>query len=254
MRKISLVFLFSLSLHTVFAQKTIKVLSFNILHGATTKGDFDLDHIAKVISDADPDFVAMQEVDFKTKRAKNYDLATELGWRTKMAPLFGKAMNYDGGAYGEAVLSKTSILSSHTVALPAQQGHEPRAALAVTTVLASGDTLTFIGTHLDHLRDETDRIWQVNAINEAFATHPYPAILAGDLNAQPSSKAIQILKHNWTASDLDEKPTFPSGEPKRKIDYVLYAPQQKWRVVSTKVINDPIASDHCAFLVELELL
>ena len=46
------------------SSKIVKVLTFNILHGATTKGDFDLDAIAKVIIDANPDFVALQEVDF----------------------------------------------------------------------------------------------------------------------------------------------------------------------------------------------
>ncbi len=39
--------------------KTIKILSFNILHGTTTRGDFDLDAIAKVIIEADPDFMAI---------------------------------------------------------------------------------------------------------------------------------------------------------------------------------------------------
>ena len=87
----------------------VKVLSFNILHGATTKGDFNLDAIAKVIIDANPDFVALQEVDYKTNRAKKYDLVTELGWRTKMAPLYGRAMYYDDGEYGEGVLSKYSF-------------------------------------------------------------------------------------------------------------------------------------------------
>lgn len=51
----------------VDSSKIVKVLSFNILHGATTQGDFNLDIIAKVIKDANPDFVALQEVDFKTK-------------------------------------------------------------------------------------------------------------------------------------------------------------------------------------------
>ena len=53
--------------------KIVKVLSFNILHGKTMKGDFNLDVIAKVIIDANPDFVALQEVDYKTNRAKKYD-------------------------------------------------------------------------------------------------------------------------------------------------------------------------------------
>ncbi|MDH3246905.1 MAG: endonuclease/exonuclease/phosphatase family protein, partial [Saprospiraceae bacterium] len=116
---------------TVDSSRIVTVLSFNILHGATTKGDFDLDVIAKVIKDADPDLVALQEVDYKTNRAKKYDLATELGWRTKMIPLFGKAMNYDGGEYGEGILSKYTFIQTRNVPLPYTPGNEPRAALEV---------------------------------------------------------------------------------------------------------------------------
>lgn len=235
---------------------TIKVLSFNILHGATTKGDFDLDRIAQLIIDADPDLVALQEVDFKTNRAKKYDLATELGWRTKMASLFAGAMPYDGGEYGEGVLSKTSFLQSRNVPLPFTSGNEPRAALEITTILSSGDTISFVGTHLDHLRNEIDRISQVKKINEVFSSNKYPTILAGDLNATPESKTIEILRELWIPS-FDEKnpePTSPSDNPIRKIDYVVFFPQTKWKVLDRKVIQDSIASDHCAYLVTLELM
>src|SRR5690606_35061257 len=75
--------------------KAIRVLTFNILHGATTKGDFDLDVIAKVINNTDPDLVALQEVDFKTKRARNLDLTTELAQRTGMTSYYAMAMEYD---------------------------------------------------------------------------------------------------------------------------------------------------------------
>jgi len=161
-----------LSSHAIWPQtrsdstKIIKVLSFNILHGATTKGDFDLDLIAKVIIDADPDLVALQEVDFKTNRAKKYDLVTELGWRAKMVPIFAKAMNYDGGEYGEGILSKYTFLHSRNVALPYTPGNEPRAALEIVTILPSGDTIAFVGTHLDHLKDDKDRVAQVKKINQ----------------------------------------------------------------------------------------
>lgn len=234
----------------------VKVLSFNILHGATTRGDFDLDRIAQVIKDTDPDLVALQEVDFLTNRARKYDLVTELGWRTKMAPLFARAMPYDGGEYGEGVLSKTSFLSSRNVALPFTPGNEPRSAAEITTVLASGDTISFVGTHLDHLRDETDRISQAQRINEVFSRNAYPTIMAGDLNATPESKTIRILEEIWTASydKNDPAPTFPSENPNRKIDYVMFLPANRWRVVDTQVIADTIASDHCAYLVTLELL
>lgn len=236
--------------------KLIKVLSFNILHGETTKGDFDLDAIADVIIDAEPDFVALQEVDYKTNRAKKYDLATELGWRAKMASIFGRAMYYDGGEYGEGILSKYTFLSFRNVALPHSPENEPRAAIEITTVLSSGDTIAFIGTHLDHLPDEKDRVAQVKKINEVFSKNKYPTILAGDLNAKPQSTPIGILEEVWAASydKADPEPTFPSDNPQVKIDYVMFYPMDKWKVVETQVIQNAIASDHCAYLVTLELL
>jgi len=259
---ITLLLIILFTIHSTWAQssidssKIVKVLSFNILHGATTKGDFDLDAIAKVIKDTDPDFVALQEVDYQTQRAKTYDLATELGWRTKMAPLFGRAMPYDGGEYGEGILSRYTFVETRNVGLPFTPGNEPRAALEITTILPSGDTISFVGTHLDHLRDETDRVAQAKKINEAFAANQYPTILAGDLNAMPGSTPINILEEMWTGSydKQNPAPTFPSQNPSRKIDYVMFYPKNKWKVLETKVIQDPVASDHCAYLVTLLIL
>jgi endonuclease/exonuclease/phosphatase family metal-dependent hydrolase len=236
--------------------RIVKVLSFNILHGATTKGDFDLDAIAKVIIDASPDFVAMQEVDFITNRAKKYDLVTEMGWRAKMAPIFARAMDYDGGEYGEGVLSKHTFIQTRNVALPFTPGNEPRAAIEIITVLPSGDTIAFVGTHLDHLRDEKDRVAQVKKINEIFSSNIYPTILAGDLNATPGSRPINILEEMWSGSYNTNKPepTFPSHKPSKKIDYVMFYPKNRWKILEKEVIQDSIASDHCAYLVTLELI
>jgi len=238
------------------SNRIVKVLSFNILHGATTKGDFNLDAIAKVIIEADSDFVALQEVDFKTNRAKKYDLVTELGWRTKMSPLYARAMHYDDGEYGEGVLSKHTFLNTRNVALPFIPGDEPRAALEITTVLPSKDTITFIGTHLDHLDAETNRIMQAKHINKTFASNQYPSILTGDLNAEPGSETMTILEAFWTGSydKNNPKPTYPSDNPKKKIDYVMFYPKHRWKVLKTEVIQDSYASDHCAYLVTLQLL
>ena len=236
--------------------RIVKVLSFNILHGATTKGDFNLDVIAKVIIDADPDFVALQEVDYRTNRAKKYDLATELGWRVQMAPIFGRAMYYDDGEYGEAILSKHSFVQSRNVPLPFLPGYEPRAALEITTVLPSKDTISFIGTHLDHVTSNTNRLMQATEINKVFASNPFPTILAGDLNAEPGSTTMNILEELWTATYRKDgiKNTYPSDNPIKKIDYVMFYPAERWKVIETKVIEDSIASDHCAYLVTLELI
>ncbi|MGY0407665.1 MAG: endonuclease/exonuclease/phosphatase family protein [Polaribacter sp.] len=253
------VFLFC---EVLFAQKIeekkviVKVLSFNILHGETTNGSFNLDIIANVIKKANADFVSLQEVDFKTNRAKKYDLPTELGYRTKMVSLFGRAMYFDGGEYGEGILSKYSFLSTKSVALPFTAGNEPRAALEITTVLKSGDTISFIGTHLNQLKEGKDRVLQTKAINKTFKKNKYPTILSGDLNDTPNSKTIAILESFWKTSYTKKKPllTFPSEKPTKKIDYVLFHPRKKWKVISRETICDSIASDHCAYLVTLELL
>ncbi len=236
-------------------KKTVKVLSFNILGGRTTKGDFNLDALAKLINDANPDFVAMQEVDFKANRSKKYDLVTELGWRTKMAPIFARAMYYDGGEYGEGVLSKYSFLSTRNIALPYLEGQEPRAAIEVVAELPSKDTIAFVGTHFAHETNEGREI-QAKKINEVFSSNIYPTILVGDLNAKPGSGPINTLEEMWQAT-YDKKnpePTFPSDNPRVKIDYVMFYPKNRWKVIERKVIKDTYASDHCAYLVTLELL
>jgi len=261
MRKISkiiLIFLLVVSLAdiTLSQNKTrIRVLTFNIYHGATMNGDFNLDLIANIIKTADPDFVLLQEVDYKTNRSKKIDLATILGYKTKMLPLFGRAMYYDGGEYGEAILSKYSFIKTRNILLPNTEGHEPRAAVEITVEVNPGDTISVIGTHLDHTEDKTNRIMQVDKIIESFSRNKYPTILAGDFNAQPGSATIKKITKYWTPSfGENPEPTFPSNNPQKKIDYVFYSPKNQWQVLNTKVIRDSVASDHCAYLVELELL
>ncbi len=236
-------------------EPTVRVLTFNILHGATTKGDFDLDKIASIIKEVDPDLVALQEVDFKTNRARNYDLVTELGWLTKMTSLFGKAMDFDGGCYGEGILTKMPIIASRNIPLPHSADNEPRTALEVMVELNSGDTISFIATHLEHKKDNPDRIDQVKKINNIFADGKYPAILAGDLNDTPESEAILILKTKWTCSFGDNpEPTYSSDNPHKKIDYIMFYPAKNWQIIKTRVICDEIASDHCAVLSVLRLV
>ena len=236
--------------------KIVRVLSYNIYHGETVNAEkqFDLDLLAKVIMDSKPDLVALQEVDFKTNRVLKMDLVTELGLRTKMQAIFGKAMTYDGGEYGEGILSKYSFSSSNNHPLPAREGKEPRAALEVNVVIGSGDTIRFVGTHLDHTKDETDRMNQARRLNEIFTQDSIPTILAGDLNAVPDSKTMSILFSEWRASSEANVPTAPAKNPKSKIDYVLFRPAHLWRVIETKVIDEEKASDHRPVLSVLELV
>ncbi|MCF7740972.1 MAG: endonuclease/exonuclease/phosphatase family protein [Candidatus Marinimicrobia bacterium] len=251
--------LYFLLIGIVYSQSTaepvrLRFMTYNIYHGATQKGDFDLDLIASVINEQKPDLVALQEVDLWTNRAHNMDLALELAQRTDMIPLFGKAMSYDAGEYGEAVLSRFSFSRTKNHPLPYTSGKEPRAALQTVVELPTGQKISFIGTHLDHTSQDKNRIMQAKAINKIFKNCEMPTVLAGDLNARPQSEPIRLLEKIWHSSFQNPVPTFPSPDPDRKIDYIMYKPENRWKVVSKKVVDEQVASDHCPVVVDIELL
>jgi endonuclease/exonuclease/phosphatase family metal-dependent hydrolase len=233
----------------------VAVLTYNIYHGEDANGGSNLDAVAKVINSLEPDLVALQEVDNKTTRAKGLDLTAELSKRTGMEGVFGKAMDYAGGGYGEAVLSRHPIIHTRNNLLPHTPGAEPRAALEVRIELPGSGKLAFVGTHLDHQRDQKNRMMQAGRINELYEQSNVPTILVGDLNAAPGSDPINLLGRDWICADpVDPKPTFPAVGPRRKIDYIMYKPKSRWRVIELRVIDEKVASDHCPVFAVLELL
>ncbi len=243
--------------HAVFAQTNtsiVKVLSYNIYHGETS-GSYNLDKIATIINKLNPDLVGLQEVDKNTNRTNQIDLARELGSKTGMNSVFCKAIDFDGGEYGIAILTKDKFFNHKKVALPFVEGNEPRMLHSVENTTTSGDTILFYNTHLDYKPNSLERIKQAKLINEIALTSKHPVVLTGDLNDVPGSDCINIFEKVWQKSYSKESPTptFPSNNPNRKIDYVLSYPNNKWTILHHEVICDSIASDHCAYFVILEL-
>jgi hypothetical protein len=111
----------------------------------------------------------------------------------------------------------------------------------------------FAGTHLEHAK-ATLRLCQTQKLNPALAAeNARPTILAGDLNDVPDSPAIKVLQPHWTDATAGQPdPTWPSDQPRLKIDYVFFRPADGWRVVEKQVINHSVASDHRPLLVVLE--
>jgi endonuclease/exonuclease/phosphatase family metal-dependent hydrolase len=232
----------------------VRVLTYNIHHGEGTDGKIDLVRTAEVIKRLKPDLVALQEVDKATTRSHGVDQAAELGKLTGMHVAFGKAMDFAGGQYGEAILSRYPLAEVQIHDLPFTEGCEPRCALAARVRLGEdGPEIVFAGTHLDHAKASL-RLCQAQKLNPVLAaTNTLPTILAGDFNDVPDSPAIKVLQPHWTdatAGQLD--PTWPSDHPRLKIDYVFFRPADGWHVVEKQVINDSVASDHRPLLVVLE--
>lgn len=237
----------------------IRVLSYNIRHGEGMDNKVDIERIAKVIRDVDPDLVALEEVDRGVERSHRIDEPAELGRLTKMEHLFERNIPYQGGDYGNAILSRLPITGHHNVHLPSHYEGEQRGALVaeLTAPNAAKTPIRFIATHIDYRGDDAERMDSVKAIEEAVREKPdVPTILAGDLNSMPDSRVMKAFDENWTRTDAGAGPllTFPADKPDRHIDYVLVRPAKRWRVVEIRVVDEPVASDHRPLLVVLELM
>lgn len=228
----------------------IRVLSYNIHHGAGMDGVIDLERIARVILSVSPDIVSLQEVDVKTKRSGGVDQASELSRLTGMQVIFSKSMDFDGGEYGNAVLSKLKTEVYSSIPLPG----EPRSAIFAKVMTPDSAWFRFIATHLDTKggpREESLPLLEEHFVKTGGSM---PAILAGDLNDVPEGNTIQSLLSSWCSTlSLYGWHTFPSLKPDRQIDHILFRPKERWRVVRAEVLDEPMASDHRPIFVQLEL-
>ncbi len=231
---------------------TLRVLTYNLHHGEGVDGKLDLVRIAAVITAARADVVALQEVDQKAKRTGGVDQAAELAHLTGLHVAYGKAMDFQGGAYGQAFLSRwpLSDFTVHPLPNPAQV--EPRIAISATVRPPGQRAFRFVGTHLEATRDDNARWQQAGRLIELFGTDATPTLLVGDFNARPETRIMQaLLKSFADASAASPAPTIPAEKPTGRIDFVLLRPATAWRVLSSTVIPEAVASDHRPLLVEL---
>jgi endonuclease/exonuclease/phosphatase family metal-dependent hydrolase len=234
----------------------LRVLSYNIHHAEGVDRKLDLDRIAGVITNVDPDLVALQEVDQNVKRTKSVDQPAELARLTKMNVVFGANIDLQGGQYGNAILSQFPIERHQNHLLPNLDQGEQRGVLeAEFRTPESNETITLLATHLDHRRDHRERIASAIAINQLVARNSdRPALLAGDLNAVFKSQTLAQIRTSWASVNLTPLPTIPVGQPAKQIDFILFRPESRWKTIEVKVIDESVASDHRAILAVLELL
>jgi endonuclease/exonuclease/phosphatase family metal-dependent hydrolase len=236
------------------APRTLRVLTYNIHHAEGLDKKLDLARIANVIRSTEPDLVAIQEVDVKAKRTGGVDQAVELAKLTNLHAYFAKAMDYQGGAYGQLILSKYPFTDTKTHVLPpAEPGVEPRI-MAEAHVKIGDTTIAFFATHLDAYKQDR-RMLQAEEINRITAAAKDDlSLLAGDLNSRPDSPPMTTLTRTWTDPSAGKGLlTIPAEKPKSQIDYVLYRPKDRLHPVDVKVINEPTASDHRPVLATFEL-
>jgi endonuclease/exonuclease/phosphatase family metal-dependent hydrolase len=247
--------------------REIRVITYNIHHGEGLDREFDLPRIAKVITAENSHIVALQEVDQGTRRASGVDQPAELARLTGMKVVFGRNIDYDGGGYGTAVLTRLPVRSHESVKLksfyaPTKEHPEQRGVQVLELGEKDGPALLFLCTHLDYRPPDDERMASAKTINGLIRKRRNElAIIAGDFNAAPDSGPIREFKKEWKIAGLNGQKsrdgesnrilTFPADKPDRWIDYVMYRPANRWRVVEVRVVDAPVASDHRPLLAVL---
>jgi endonuclease/exonuclease/phosphatase family metal-dependent hydrolase len=238
------------------AEVRLRFVSYNIRHGVGLDGALDLERAAAVLEALTPDVVLLQEVDERCGRSGSVDQAAWLGERLGMQHRFAPFMDYDGGRYGLATLSRAPIDASRVLPLPPGR-QEPRAALEVS-LHVGGRTVRIANAHLDWLDGSPERLAQAEALRDALAPlRGGPLVVGGDLNDTPESAALTVL---LTAEDgaltraTGADATFPADEPRTTIDHLLYGPNGAWRASALSVVDERLASDHRPIVLDLTLV
>jgi endonuclease/exonuclease/phosphatase family metal-dependent hydrolase len=233
--------------------QSIKVLSYNIHHGANTAGQDRLDSMAYFIAVSGADIVALQEVDSLCKRTNNVDQAKRLAELTGMHYAFVRHMAYDGGAYGQAILSKYPIsdISNHRLTLLKKDGGNDSRALLAATILVNGNPIRFACAHF--ALDTASRLIQAAETIEYLMARGIPVILAGDLNTTDHTEEISMLEKKFTPTDRKGIFTFSAEQPSRRIDYIFISHQHLRKIKSHQVFTDQLLSDHLPLMATVLL-
>lgn len=233
----------------------LRILSYNIHHAEGVDGKLDVPRIAQVILSVDPDLVALQEVDKNTIRTGKVNQDIELSRLTKMNSVFGSNITFQGGQYGNAILSKFPIIKNKNFLLPNVDSGEQRGLLQSQIQISNKENVLFFSTHLDHRRSDTERLASAKAINQIISLgNKSPAILAGDFNDVPDSPTLNELGKVWLRTNKKILRTIPASKPSRQIDYIFVQPKERWKIIESQILDEDIASDHRAIFSIIELI
>ncbi len=253
-----------------------QVLSINLQNAYLNASTWPVrrDAIAAAITAWQPDAVCVQEA-VTTDGPNGAEAIADATGYDHVLELTHDAFVFEEGI---AALSRHTITASDTEHLPITDlGFANRAMLSVDLDTPDGAVRVFC-SHMSISTDEGDKA------DEAAAAFRFmderrteaPSFFAGDLNAEPDTRAMRILRgeetHDGVTGDLldawtvarpgDPGFTIPSDAPDRRIDYVYVVPGTGAgeatvldceRVFTEPVSGTTYASDHLGLLCRFDL-
>lgn len=248
-------------------------MTFNIAHGrglslyqgfSGPKRIFkNLDRIAHIIKEHQPDIVALQEIDASSHWNRHINLLDYLQSATDYPVSIHGIHNRRHGrkplAYGNAFLSKFPVKDWKVVSFGNKKLGEKGFLEACFDV--NGTQIDVINLHLD-FRSRMTRLRQVDqliaSIHQRSLADPYhlPPIICGDFNTSSRSQRDalhQLIDRHVGDEDYEYVPraerTFPAHFPSRGLDFILLA--QPYAALRTEVIKS-FASDHLPVISTLQ--
>jgi len=231
----------------------LNVMSYNIHVGIGMDKKLDLARIAEVIRRQRVDLVGLQEVDRGVERTGRVDEIRELARLTGMDYAFAHNLDYQGGQYGVAVLSRFPILAIDHRRYANRRERERRGFIRVE-VEVGGRRLNFVTTHLDYQWLE-GRLFETEQLLKALEDVRGPLLVVGDFNEEPPGGAYEMmLKAGFVDAWTQESGvglTYPADKPTKRIDYVFHR-GLGGDVQATATVPDTLASDHRPVVVSLK--
>lgn len=221
---------------------SVRMMSWNVSAGRVSS----LAEVEDVLVELRADVVVLQELDVLVGRTGSVDQPRVLADALGYAYAFAASLEFDGGDFGMAVLSRLPFSAARRISLLSEGAHEPRIALDVT-LCAGPRSLRVVDVHADFVASVNTA--SLAALGEAVgSTLEAPTILAGDLNATPESQGVQALQER--TATFDALSTWDPGPTRddERIDYVLVSPAL---VVTDAQRIESQASDHRPLWVEV---
>lgn len=179
----------------------LKVVSWNIWFGK------HYHEIAHYLNQAEADVIALQEVvqDLDGKHNTAENLAKELGYHWNYAETMQLIYEKKTVSWGNAILSKYPIKETklHEIILE----KDMRTALEAT-IQVGEMILTAISTHLIHTHQKPSEHQEKHAKKLLEIAYNKNALVMGDFNALPDSKAVQIMREKLIQVDTQLDPTW----------------------------------------------
>ena len=241
--------------------KRVTIGTFNIQHGKdhlkyreTKVETIDLPMMADLIRDEGIAICALNEVRNEENTPVACNQAKAIGTYLDYHYHFARAIDFRGGAYGNAIVSRYPIVGVKTypIAIPKEAriaGHyyEDRVLLAAD-VDVDGEILTVFACHFGLAPNE--QMLAVETARIALREAKHPVVFLGDFNVTPSTDIYAAIAEDFkdTAVCGTDNFTYPSHAPSRKIDYIFTA---NGASSESFTVSPRVCSDHLAVKAEI---